>query len=425
MKNIQQYIAPLIIGSLFFMVLVYYARKDQVRSCTAVEVQLHDKARVIANMLDSTVKSEMKCGCVETKSFTQMIKYVTSVTELKYIQLFVDGELALSYPEEPPKFIDATTAEGEKITCSNYYYWREVKWSDINRFNIGKTGATHILLGFPLEKCKTAHKIASEQFWLTVLIGLISLFIFWLSTYFTIKNIRLKKRVEMLQVHKEQLLELNQAATGLAHETKNPLGIIRGLAQRISQNSSDTSSIEHVAQEIVEQADVTADRLADFMNYARFSEVNKTPLNLNEVLLPIITVISQDCDEMGVNFKNNLKQQTVLADKQMISQIATNLLFNSLKAVQSNDTISISLKEDGKNYILEIKDTGKGIDPGFMGEIFKPYVSNSDGGHGIGLSVVKRCINTLDWDINVESELGVGTTMTITGIKPAEEQSDG
>ena len=406
-------------AGVFFTFLVYYAEREQRRACSAVEIQLKDRARVITDMLNGSVKSEMKCGCVETESFNEMLDYVIAGTELEYIRLYLDGKVSLEYPQAETINIKPDSMEGELFTQERYYYWRDVSWTDINRFNVGEKGEKmQILMAFPVERCAQVHEAANEEFWLSIAIGTISIVIFWISSYSSIKNFGLKKRVDLLQVHKEQLIELNLAATGLAHETKNPLGIIRGLAQRITRNNNDEFAVSKVAQEIVEQADITADRLADFMNYASFADAAKTAINPNESLMPILTVVNQDCEEMGVTLNNELGDTLIQTDPKMFAQIITNLLFNSLNAVEEGDSITIKLKEKNKYFQLIIKDTGCGIEESFIAKMFQPYVTKSNGGHGIGLSVVKRCINALDWDIHVESELGKGTNIIISNILP-------
>ena len=403
-------------AGVFFTFLVYYAEREQRRACSAVEIQLKDRARVITDMLNGSVKSEIKCGCVETESFNEMLDYVIAGTELEYIRLYLDGKVSLEYPQAETINIKPDSMEGELFTQERYYYWRDVSWTDINRFNVGEK--MQILMAFPVERCAQVHEAANEEFWLSIAIGTISIVIFGISSYSSIKNFGLKKRVDLLQVHKEQLIELNLAATGLAHETKNPLGIIRGLAQRITRNNNDEFAVSKVAQEIVEQADITADRLADFMNYASFADAAKTAINPNESLMPILTVVNQDCEEMGVTLNNELGDTLIQTDPKMFAQIITNLLFNSLNAVEEGDSITIKLKEKNKYFQLIIKDTGCGIEESFIAKMFQPYVTKSNGGHGIGLSVVKRCINALDWDIHVESELGKGTNIIISNILP-------
>ena len=154
------------------------------------------------------------------------------------------------------------------------------------------------------------------------------------------------------------------------------------------------------------------------MNYASFADAAKTAINPNESLMPILTVVNQDCEEMGVTLNNELGDTLIQTDPKMFAQIITNLLFNSLNAVEEGDSITIKLKEKNKYFQLIIKDTGCGIEESFIAKMFQPYVTKSNGGHGIGLSVVKRCINALDWDIHVESELGKGTNIIISNILP-------
>ncbi len=408
---------PFVIGTVFFVTLLYYAKSDQVKTCSSVEVMLSDRARVISKVLHSAVKSEMKCGSIVSESFDRFLQGVFEFTDMKAFYLIYDNEIKLGYPIGSMLKFEAPGKSGQDKAGSEYYYWTSVNDPAFSIEEVKSGSGVKLVLEFPYEGCKNVHQAAAEKFWLTVVVGVLSVFVFLFFSCSAIRNFRLKRRVEVLQVHKDQLVELNLASSGLAHETKNPLGIIRGLAQRILQCDGVVGSVESMAQEIVEQADVTADRLGDFMNYARFSEADFSPVPVLEALQSVLTVISQDCSELGVSFVYPVDEVVIEADDRMLVQIVTNLLFNSLNAVEEGDSISLAVEHSGRSVTLIVSDTGCGMDESFMAEVFKPYVTGSGNGHGIGLSVVKRCVDSLDWNIELESILGKSTTFSIKNIK--------
>jgi signal transduction histidine kinase len=104
----------------------------------------------------------------------------------------------------------------------------------------------------------------------------------------------------------------------------------------------------------------------------------------------------------------------------MLSQILVNLLLNSLHASPAGTTVSVRAETHGKFADLSVEDQGSGIEPSLLPDIFKPYISGRSDGHGLGLAVVNRLVEQHGWTIRVESQVGRGTRITISGIRIAE-----
>jgi len=211
--------------------------------------------------------------------------------------------------------------------------------------------------------------------------------------------------------------ELGLAAAGLAHETKNPLGLMRGMAQRIASGSADATETKELALRIMDQSDLTSSRLGDFLRYAGVKEPSFELLGAKATLSKMATLLSDDFKVAGVALEVEADPVRIEADREMLSQILVNLLLNSLKFTPKGGRVKALLKAGyGGDAVLTVADSGSGIPPEVAPHIFKPYYSRRAGGCGLGLAIVKRMVERLGWQISVETAVGKGTSVSIKGI---------
>lgn len=249
------------------------------------------------------------------------------------------------------------------------------------------------------------------------LIGCSTIFLIFLSWSYAIRNRVLMARIDAVLSKKEQIDELGLAAAGLAHETKNPLGVIRGLAQNIASDGSNSAEIRKKARDIMEETDVTTARLGDFLSYARFRSPVSEEINAVEYFERIMDLLTDDFDNTGVELNSEITPSTMLADPDMLSQIMMNLLTNSLKFTKKGGVVTLSFDIKRSKYgEIKVIDTGAGIEPELLSDIFKPYVTKGVGGYGIGLAIVNRIVDQSGWKISVKSKENKGTTFTISNI---------
>lgn len=218
------------------------------------------------------------------------------------------------------------------------------------------------------------------------------------------------------------LEELGLAAAGLAHETKNPLGIIMGMAQQIAARPDIPAESRTMLEHIMDEVDKTSSRLGNFMNFARQRTPNPEPVVMNRLCRELAEIMGPDFELAGVALEAEVPAAVVLADGTMLRQILVNLLLNSLHASPAGTTVRIAMQRQGRRWLLTVEDRGAGIPQELLPNIFKPYVSGSASGHGLGLAIVKRLVESHGWKIQASSVPGRGTTMTISGIRNAQER---
>ncbi len=229
-------------------------------------------------------------------------------------------------------------------------------------------------------------------------------------------QIRLVKASEM-NVH---LKEMNLAAAGLAHETRNPLNIIRGLSHLISRESESNPVLLQRSREIIAEVDKVAAQLNEFINYSRPREVRRTSVSLKTVFVEITRALGYDIEEKQIQVSAKDDNITVLADEQLLRQALFNLLLNAIQAVGQGGRIGIIGRKSGSTEAaIEVLDDGPGVPPDKRSEIFKPYVTSQKSGTGLGLAVCQQIVLAHGWEIECLSNEPKGAVFRISRVELA------
>ncbi|MEO1086926.1 MAG: sensor histidine kinase [Acidobacteriota bacterium] len=229
------------------------------------------------------------------------------------------------------------------------------------------------------------------------------------------------------QRERQRYEELSLAASGLAHETKNPLGIIRGLAQRLASAPDVDLSTKRRAGQILDQADRAASRIGDFLSYARLRDPEIGVVELDALLRYAAEVLAADLEAKGMNCRVETAGAVVLADEEMLLQIVLNLMLNSIAAGGPGVALELGFElestADGRPPTgrLLVSDGGAGIPEDFLDQVRKPYVTGRADGHGLGLALVERLAELHGWRLHITSQLGEGTRVEIAGVAFARD----
>ena len=282
----------------------------------------------------------------------------------------------------------------------------------------GKTLNAILIVAFDTGECFANTNSRGNLLSIFFVMGCVCASLLFLAWSYSIRNKELMSRLKSAKDKRKHVDELGLAAAGLAHETKNPLGVIRGLAQNISDNRENNKKTRRMARDIMEETDITTARLGDFLSYAKFRSPKPEEIKTKEYIERIVGLLKDDFDNAGVELITSIETETISADQDMLSQILMNLLTNSLRFTEKSGSVTLSIREKlNKTIELKVEDTGAGIPPEILPNILKPYVTSSSKGYGIGLAIVKRIVDQSGWNIKVDSTLKSGTTITISNIK--------
>jgi signal transduction histidine kinase len=233
-----------------------------------------------------------------------------------------------------------------------------------------------------------------------------------------VKSSDLQIRLVRASELNSHLKEMNLAAAGLAHETRNPLNIIRGLAQMISKQSDGTVEVRNKSRQIVEEADKVAAQLNEFINYSRPREVRRTVLALGSVIGEVVRTLNYDLEEKKIRLEIRGDVLSVEADEQLLRQALFNLLLNAIQAVNGDGEIEVVSRRSGAaEAMLEVRDNGPGVPPERRTEIFKPYFTTQKQGTGLGLAVVQQIVLAHGWEIGCLPNEPHGAVFRLTHLK--------
>jgi signal transduction histidine kinase len=216
------------------------------------------------------------------------------------------------------------------------------------------------------------------------------------------------------------LKELNLAAAGLAHETRNPLNIIRGQAQMLSRLTDAPPDLREKSKIIVDETDKVTAQLTEFINYSRPREVRRTRVVLTASANEIVRTLGLDLEEKKVRVEVTGEALAAEADEQLLRQVLFNLLLNAIQAVDVNGKIQIAIQRSGPAEAqLEVRDDGPGVPVENRREIFKPYFTTHQKGTGLGLAVVQQIVLAHGWEIACLGNDPRGAVFRITHLKLA------
>lgn len=229
-------------------------------------------------------------------------------------------------------------------------------------------------------------------------------------------QIRLIKAGEM----NTHLKEMNFAAAGLAHETRNPLNLIRGLAQMITMEAASSPKLKGHASTILEEADRVTVQLNEFINYSKPREAHLAPVDVKRLVADVARTLVPDIEEKQITLKQPDSALRIEADEQLLRQALFNVLINAIQAVSPGGQIEIKLTQVGpREALLDIADDGPGVPAAERVNIFKPYVTMRPKGVGLGLAIVHQIASAHHWDVACGVNEPHGALFRFTRIKLA------
>ena len=234
-----------------------------------------------------------------------------------------------------------------------------------------------------------------------------------------LRSMESRAQAELLQAEKQRLEDLSQAASGLAHETRNPLGVIRAGLQRVMNNGMPASDVRPRLQVLLEECDRVTARINQFLAYARPQSPELKPVAITPLLEELKVLLAPDLEGANVELTTSIDAdcQQLTADAGLLRQILFNLLQNAISFSPTGGTVRVEVVRDGtKGARITIADEGPGVDKQMAGQLFTPYATTRDDGTGLGLAIVARLSQVQGWTVHYADRPEGGSLFTLEGL---------
>jgi two-component system sensor histidine kinase HydH len=216
---------------------------------------------------------------------------------------------------------------------------------------------------------------------------------------------------------KEKLAAIGGLAAGVAHEIRNPLSSIKGMASYFRNKFQSESEDSNAAEIMIKEVDRLNRVISELLEFARPTKVDLKPTDISAVLDHSVRLIGQDADakNIKIDLETNNNLPDALVDSDRFTQCLLNLYLNSIQSMPSGGNLTVSSDYDGEKLVkVTVRDTGLGIPEEDINHIFDPYFTTKAKGTGLGLAVLHKIIEAHDGKINVHSTFEKGTVFTIS-----------
>jgi signal transduction histidine kinase len=227
----------------------------------------------------------------------------------------------------------------------------------------------------------------------------------------------------------ERLAALGQLSAGLAHEIRNPLGVIKGSAEMLTQKLEKSEELpRELAGYILTEVNRLSVLVTQFLNFARPLHADLHPANLTVLLDRVLKYVADHWTGQPVQVERHYATNLppVPLDESLLEQALLNLVQNAYEAMdERGGTLRVGLCPALQNIPgveLRLSDTGPGVPDALREEIFNPFVTTKKTGVGLGLSIVSKIIDGHHGSIRVENGPHGGACFTL--FFPAEEVSE-
>src|SRR5208337_4474781 len=213
----------------------------------------------------------------------------------------------------------------------------------------------------------------------------------------------------------EHLATLGELAAGLAHEIRNPLAGIAGVIEIVGRDLPSTSPARAVVKDVrLEIAQINR-ILTDLLDTARPHPPQICRSNLNTTVEHAVMLARQQVlsKPIKIEFQNAPDLPEVEHDSDQIHQVLLNLLLNGVQALEGEGTVQVEIGSRDECATILVSDTGRGIPPQNLANIFRPFYTTKGNGTGLGLSLARRIVEEHHGRIEVISVVGKGSKFTV------------
>jgi PAS domain S-box-containing protein len=231
-----------------------------------------------------------------------------------------------------------------------------------------------------------------------------------------------RRALEKRAADAEALSAMGELALNLAHEVRNPLNAAV-LQLRLLDRDVDKLEVDEARRRAMhDRVKIVGDEigrlnrlLTEFLDLARPRGIAREPVHVGKLVDEVLDLEKESLAARGVVLTREIAADGCVAigDREKLKQVVINLVVNALEAMKNGGSLVARVHSPGDRVVIEIEDTGPGIEPQLLASVFDPFFTTKEAGTGLGLSIVRKIVDQHAGDVRIESERGKGTRVVV------------
>jgi K+-sensing histidine kinase KdpD len=222
-------------------------------------------------------------------------------------------------------------------------------------------------------------------------------------------------RMAREMVQSERLSTVGRMASTIIHDIKNPMGTLRMYAQVIKKKTGDTEASQ-LADEIIRQVDRFVNMTQEILDFSRgVSEIHAEEIEVTELMDGALGFIEKDMSKRNVTVNRNFMfGGKASLDVEKMVRVFYNLAGNAADAMPEGGTLTVTTRQQDHQLVIEFTDSGQGMPPEIRARVFEPFFTyGKKHGTGLGMAIVKKIMDDHHGNVEIDSEIGKGTTIRL------------
>ena len=247
----------------------------------------------------------------------------------------------------------------------------------------------------------------------------------YLGFIYVLQDLTELRRLELNVRQREKLAAIGNLAAGIAHEIRNPLSSIKGYVTYFGSLFEEGSENRKAAGIMIGEVDRVNRVISELLEFARPSDLKLQKTDLGELIDHSLRIVDHEAKYARVHIAKVFKEDIpkLIIDPDRFSQVLLNLLINAIQAMPKGGELSLTVEQEENRLLVHITDTGEGIAPENLADIFNPYFTTKRNGTGLGLAIVHKIIEDHGGTVRISSKLEMGTTVTLALPLPRTKEA--
>jgi len=229
------------------------------------------------------------------------------------------------------------------------------------------------------------------------------------------------------------MIAVGELSAGLAHEIRNPLGLIRSYIYIIRKKISDMENLRHPLNVIDDSVDRINNLIENLLGFSRLSVERSSLVNVPQLVRSIVALEHKNLEKNGIEIRQEFSLEhgaSMMLNEDVLKLTLVNLMNNSIDALvasgKERKEISIRVYTCGEQLRIDFRDNGVGIEKDVLETVFDPFFTTKETGTGLGLYILNSELRRINGTITAESTAGVETVFHISiPLEMGKEEQDG